>query len=153
MLTVEKHKEGEKWVAELSGNITQDVDFSELMGKIDGKVTVKCSQITYINSIGVKAWMSYFSSMRRRGCSFHFFECSPVLIHQQNLISNFIPLTEIESIQVPYLCKHCHKESAATFLLTELKKLGSNIPERKCPDCGKPSHFDAEEADYLTFLK
>ena len=88
--------------------------------------------VTRINSVGVKAWIKYFQGSMGKS-KLRFLECSPAIVEQINLISNFTCGGIVETIYLPFSCGSCRAEMVAQFKCEDLKKINFNIPDSKCP--------------------
>lgn len=153
MLTVNRQDIEQGVLVELSGTIEENVDFDQLIGPFQGKLTVKCRGITRINSVGVKTWMRYFQGLRTQGKEFEFIECSHPVIEQLNMISNFACGGEIVSVLLPFSCMKCQNEFVANCSTAELKKSNLQVPELKCEKTGCDAQFDDDPDEYLYFLE
>ena len=153
MLTIRKQQTKEGPLVELSGTIEESVNFEQLIGSVDGVLTVKCRGITRINSVGVKTWMKYFQSLKAQGIRFRFIECSYSVIEQLNMISNFACGGEVVSILLPFSCVACENEFVACCNTAELKASNLQVPKAKCerPNCG--AQFDDDPEEYFYFLE
>lgn len=73
-------------------------------------VHIDFSQMTYINSIGVKNWIEWVYKVPT---SSHVFlhRCPFVIINQSVIVTGFLPKNSfLMSFQVPYYCESCHEE-------------------------------------------
>lgn len=152
MVKVAKEQQGNALVVRLSGSIEESVNLEELVGQTPGEVIVNCKEITRINSVGVKGWIKYFSSLQAKGVKLTFQECSTAIVEQINLISNFICGGTVESVFVPFACSNCKSELIALFKVADLKAGDLNLPELKCTKCGGKAVFDDIEEEYFAFL-
>lgn len=134
-----------------SGSIEEQTDFQAQVGEIRGSLTVNCSGITRINSVGVKAWIVYFQGMHSSGTKVTFTECSPAIVNQLNMISNFTGGGDVHSILLPYACSLCGKEFMSPIEIKTLLKTDKQITVLKCEKTGCQATFD-DEPDYLYFL-
>lgn len=144
---------------DLEGDIT---DGSDLGAKFTGLplppgaiLRVHCSQVRYINSIGVKQWVLLFEGYRVEGARLTFHGCSPAIVSQLNLMGNFIRKDEIESLQLPFLCPNCQREQLIERTVAELKPEPTGamkLPEPPCESCATPLAFDENPVEYLHFL-
>jgi anti-anti-sigma regulatory factor len=153
MLTIHKQQTKEGLLVELSGTIEENVQFEQLIGPIQGELTVKCRAITRINSVGVKTWMKYFQSLKGLGVRFKFIECAYPIIEQLNMISNFACGGEVVSILLPFSCMTCQNEFVANCKTSELKASGLQVPKATCEKPGCGAKFDDDPEEYFYFLE
>ncbi len=152
MLKVEKKSNGKVISLTLTGVIDERVDFAKLLDPVEGTMRINLRRIERINSVGVKNWVRYFSDLRKSGVELILEDCSPQIVEQINLVSNFSCGAEIASILAPFRCNKCGGEFLATFTLDELKSMEGGFPEPPCPKCQAKTSFDDIEEEYLAFL-
>lgn len=152
MLNVIKEKKDDILIVRLAGSIDENTDFAQLLGEAPKELHVYCKEVPRINSTGVKAWIKYFQAQTTKGSKVKFFECSPALVQQINLIVNFIAGGEVVSIAIPYSCSQCHAELMGIKMVEELQKAEFEIPEQPCIKCGGKADFDDIESEYFGFL-
>lgn len=152
MFEVKKVKSGSAEMIVLNGSIEESVNLETLIGQPPSEMHVNCKGVSRINSIGVKSWISYFQARQKSGTKLTFYECSSAIVEQINLISNFLCGGKVDSIFLPYSCKSCKSELAALFSVSELRRMGSEIPTQKCNKCGNAAEFDDIPEEYLGFL-
>jgi phage FluMu protein Com len=153
MVKITKEQKGNILAVKLVGDIEEMVDFEGMIGPVTGELHVYCRDIPRINSTGVKAWILYFQKLTTRKVTFKFFECSPAIVQQINLILNFTCGGAVESLYVPYACPKCKFLSIGLFQTAELRKIWHNLPEPKCPKCQQAqAQFDDIPEEYFGFL-
>ena len=136
----------------LSGEIDDIVDFKTKLSGIKGEVHFYTKAVSRINSLGVKAWMISMQQLTQEGAKLKFYECSPSIVEQFNLIVNFGYGSPIESAYVPYVCPECNATRVALFSTADIKKMGNNPPEPPCPSCKKANMtFDDIPSEYFQF--
>ena len=100
-------------IVSLIGVINEDSElsfknlFQEL--KDDKKITFNFSQVKSINSLGVRAWVSFLRSLED-GKTILFSECTTDIIMQINMIPSFLGKASVSSFFVNYICEVCNKE-------------------------------------------
>jgi anti-anti-sigma regulatory factor len=152
VVNVLKEQNGGILVVRLVGAVEESVNFETLIGSPAAELHVYCKEVPRINSIGVKGWIKYFSTLQQAGTKLRFFECSTAIVEQINLISNFVCGGTVESIYVPFSCGACRGEFIALFQVADLKKIGMDIPELSCPKCAGKAAFDDIPEEYFAFL-
>jgi anti-anti-sigma regulatory factor len=152
MIQVDKESKGSLLIVRISGSIEESVNFDQLIGPVPAELEVNCKEVIRINSVAVKAWIKYFQNLQTKGTKLRFVECSPAIVEQLNLISNFASGGQVESIYVPFTCTVCKNELVGLFKTTHLKQIQYKLPAVKCPKCGGPAEFDDIEEEFFGFL-
>jgi len=152
LINIVKEQQGEALVVFMKGSIEESVNFEELIGQVPTQLRVNCKGISRINSVGVKAWIKYFSGLQANGVNLTFYECSTAIVEQINLISNFSCGGKVESIFVPFSCGSCNSELVGLFTADQIKQLNFEIPNLKCTKCGQDAAFDDIPEEYFGFL-
>ena len=153
MLKIDTKIQGSAIVVRLSGDIGEGVDFQTSIGEGHSEILVYCKDVARINSVGVKAWIRYFSGITIRGAKLKFFECSHAIMEQINLVMNFNCGGSVESICLPYFCPKCHSTNNVLVLVETLRKDAANLPEPPCLVCKEAKmEFDDIPSEYFTFL-
>ena len=153
MLNIAREQIGNFLEVSLFGPIEENASLDQLMGTPAPLMRVICRGVTRINSVGVKSWIRYFSDAHQKGSRFRFVECSPPIVEQMNMISNFTCGGEVESIYVPYACGSCKKELLGLFLVKDLKCCFDTMPRLKCTYCGSRAEFDDIGEEYFAFVQ
>ena len=153
MLNIKKTKTPTGLIVELSGTIEENVNFEVLIGDFTGELTVKCKEISRINSVGVKTWLHYFRGLKSHRKSFKFTECSPPLVEQLNQILNFSCGGEVESLLLPFQCSKCQTEFVAICSTSELKANKLQVPKVTCEKPVCSAEFDGDPKEYFYFLE
>src|SRR2546430_1170150 len=94
----------------LSGAITENSDFSKVLAQTPPKVTIDLEHVDRINSCGVREWINFVNDLGKGGKRFALDRCSPAIVNQLNLISNFRGGGEVRSVLAPYFCSKCNRE-------------------------------------------
>ncbi len=152
MLNVVKEQSGAGLVVRMSGSIEESVDFDQLIGAAQGNLIIHTKGVNRINSVGVKAWIRYFQTAVSKGAKLKFVECSTAIVEQINLISNFTCGGEVESIYVPFTCEDDNSELVGLFKVSDIVKMGFQIPPMKNPKTGGKAVFDDIPEEYFGFL-
>lgn len=153
MTKVNKEQKDGSLVVRISGTIEESTDLPNLLGPPAPEMEISCKEVSRINSVGVKHWITYFQKARECGSKVRFSEVSVPLVTQFNMISNFGAGGEVVSIYAPYSCAQCGAEFRTLFPRAELIKLGFEPPSAPCPKCGGTAQFDDIPEEYFAFLK
>ena len=145
-----EHDGGETRVS-LSGEITEDSDFAQILAEARELVVVDLAAVKRINSCGVREWIAFVSALIASGKTLCLDRCSPPIVQQLNMISNFAGKSRVRSVFAPYYCSSCDSEERE---LLDLE--GSTGPPViaefvKCPHCGRDMEFDDLPDTYLSF--
>jgi eukaryotic-like serine/threonine-protein kinase len=145
---VEK-RSGGLW-AELSGDITEDSEFSAVLNEKPVLLTLDLAGIKRINSTGVREWINFMSALKKDGARIVFERCSVAIVQQLNMIANFSGGAEILSIYAPYICPSCDNEESKLidFRTTPQPNLEAEV---KCTNCSEAMEFDDLPESYLAF--
>lgn len=106
-----------------------------------------------MNSVGVKLWIEYFRSLAAREVPLIFIQCSPVIVEQINLISNFTAGGIVESILLHVACPRCGLDAVRVAKRADFPEPALAIPEFLCPGCGVPMGLDDDPVEYLAFMR
>src|SRR5688572_23269192 len=86
----------------LSGEITEDADFSPLLLPTK-KLVIDLSQVTRINSSGLREWIEFVRSSNRAEVQLVLERCAPIVVTQLNMIWNFAGKDgQVRSVYAPY---------------------------------------------------
>jgi hypothetical protein len=152
MLTVTREQKNGVTQVKLTGVIDEHVDLHKEVGALPARVEVNCREISQINSLGVKAWIEYFSKAAGSKVQFAFVECPPPIVEQLNYITNFSCGGQVLSVSVPFTCEKCHKELRGVIKAEDLRKVAYKLPPIQCPKCKAKAHFDDVPEEYFAFL-
>lgn len=143
-------KDGERTRVVLRGDFTEATRFDELLPAMVGRVVFDTAQVTYMNSLGVRAWCEFLRQARIQGYEFH--ACSVPFILQASMVRDVIGRGTVTSFFAPFHCIGCDHEEER--LLQSAAILASNCepPVFKCPSCGGALEFDDLPERYFAFL-
>ena len=143
-------KDGERTRVVLRGDFTEATRFDELTPAMVGRVVFDTAQVTYMNSLGVRAWCEFLKAARIQGYEFH--ACSVPFILQASMVHDVVGRGTVTSFFAPFHCISCdHQEER---LLQSAAILAANLepPVFKCPSCGGALEFDDLPERYFAFL-
>jgi len=114
------------------------------------KIIFNFSQVTSINSLGVRSWITFLRSLNDT-LEIIFQECTPDVIMQINMIPSFLGKGTVESFYVNYICDTCDKETRELIKTADLKpKTFPNPPRCTNENCDIQTEELANE--YFAFL-
>jgi DNA-binding response OmpR family regulator len=143
-------KDGERIRVVLRGDFTEATRFDDLLPAMIGRVAFDTAQVTYMNSLGVRAWCEFLRQARIQGYEFH--ACSVPFILQASMVRDVIGRGTVTSLFAPFHCLRCdHQEER---LIQTAAILAANLapPSFKCPRCGGALEFDDLPERYFAFL-
>jgi PilZ domain len=143
-------KDGERIRVVLRGDFTEATRFDELLPAMVGRVVFDTAQVTYMNSLGVRAWCEFLRQARIQGYEFH--ACSVAFVLQASMVRDVIGRGTVTSFFAPFHCIGCdHQEER---LIQTAAILASNLepPTFQCPRCGGALEFDDLPERYFAFL-
>jgi DNA-binding response OmpR family regulator/anti-anti-sigma regulatory factor len=143
-------KDGERIRVVLRGDFTEATRFDDLLPAMVGRVVFDTAQVTYMNSLGVRAWCEFLRQARIQGYEFH--ACSIPFVLQASMVRDVIGRGTVTSFFAPFHCIGCdHQEER---LIQTAALLASNLepPTFKCPSCGGALEFDDLPERYFAFL-
>jgi hypothetical protein len=140
-------------VAQLSGEINENADFSELKRQLRGDVELQLDGISRINSCGVREWVNFVRELDMV-TSLRFARCSPTVVLQLNTIYNFRGQARVTSFLAPYVCESCHVDEYKLLDVAEhfADRGRLAVPAFRCPRCSGVMMFDELPERYLSFL-
>ena len=144
-------KDGDRTRVVLRGDFTEATRFDELLPAMVGRVVFDTAQVTYMNSLGVRAWCEFLRQARIQGYEFH--ACSVPFILQASMVRDVIGRGTVTSFFAAFHCIGCdHQEER---LLQTAAILAANLepPSFKCPNCGGALEFDDLPERYFAFLQ
>lgn len=144
-------KAGETYIR-FSGEINENVDFSELLHIVSADLVFDLEEVSRINSCGVREWVNFLRTLEP--VRLRFSRCSPAVVLQLNTIYNFRGRAQVVSFLAPYVCESCHADE---YCLLEVAR---DFPDRTklrapacvCDRCGQVMRFDDLEERYFSFL-
>lgn len=133
----------------LSGEITEDADFTPLLSIATKRLVIDLSQITRINSSGLREWIEFARGCNRAGAQIVLERCSPIVVTQLNMIWNFAGKDgQVRSVYAPYYCPRCDLEHLELIDFSKDGRLPGNL---SCPKCGAALEFEDVSEVYLHF--
>lgn len=134
----------------LVGELTESTDLSPVMTeRLSSPVVVDLGGITRINSCGLRAWIWLVLALNEAGLSIILDRCSPPIVGQLNLISNFVGREgTVRSVFAPYECLSCDLEH-----LELIDGETNGIDQIRCPECGNPAELSDLPEVYFSFWK
>jgi len=144
-------KDGERIRVVLRGDFTEATRFDELLPQLVGRVVFDMAQVTYMNSLGVRAWCEFLRQARIQGYEFH--ACSVPFILQASMVRDVIGRGTVTSFFAPFHCIGCDHQEERLLQSAAILAAGLEPPVFKCPSCGGALEFDDLPERYFAFLE
>lgn len=154
----------------LAASTTEDVTFLKVRGvvdedntlgsslkRIEGRtVIIDLSEVTRINSCGVRDWVNWLSELDARGTRIILVKCSPCIVNQVNLVNNFVGNGLVKSFYAPYYCARCDVEELVLLQVEAFAEMAQPVAPgvrgQRCTHADCQMIFDDIEAAYFAFL-
>jgi anti-anti-sigma regulatory factor len=132
-------------------------DATELASNADGvgkNVIVDIGGVTFINSVGVREWVTLLDKLAAKGSSVTLRNVSEPMVRQMTMVIEARGDAKVVSFFAPYVCNNCGEERA---LLVDVNKHADALtnmmpPKLSCPACGGEAELDEFPNRYLSFL-
>lgn len=135
-------------------NEESEVALGNALAGLGSKVRIDFSNVEYVNSCGVRAWINFLRELERNR-QVEFINCTPEIVTQMNMIPSFKGRSTILSVYGGYTCEVC--ENKQLILFEKGKGLPSgddeiNLNPVKCNKCGEENmELDELEDEYFSF--
>jgi anti-anti-sigma regulatory factor len=154
-LTVQRDDQPGRHVLILAGQIDEHASLVTLAPSLRSPVVVDLEGVTFINSLGVRAWVDLLEALRARGIPVTLARCSEAMVDQMNVIMEVRGHAKIESFYAPYTCTACGLEERG---LLQMALHGDALararpPQLPCPSCRGAMSYDDIPARALLFLE
>lgn len=133
-------------------NEEAEVHFSKLPETLGKNVLINFRQVTFINSLGVRAWINFMRQLSGRALVFE--ECTPEIVNQINMIPNFKGNAKITSVYGTFFCETCNVSQEEIFIAGKNFPKGPdfNLSPVKCKTCGHENiEFEEVEDAFFAF--
>jgi anti-anti-sigma regulatory factor/ActR/RegA family two-component response regulator len=144
-------KDGERTRVVLRGDFTEATRFDELLPAMVGRVVFDMAQVTYMNSLGVRAWCEFLRQARIQGYEFH--ACSVPFVLQASMVRDVIGRGTVTSFFAPFHCIGCDHQEERLLQTAAILAASLEPPTFKCPNCGGALEFDDLPERYFAFLQ
>ena len=154
-IQVNTRNSGQATVA-LFGAINEDADAKLHLLAAElrpfGSIEFIFDKVTGINSLGVRAWVTFLRSIRNNNRKIIFSRCPPDIISQINMIPSFAEGADIDSFYVNYICPSC--DGTLLHLVMRQSLAPKTLPQSgRCPHCAQAVMETEElEDEYFAFL-
>ncbi len=146
-------QENGKTVLTLIGQIDESFPPELHNLKPAGDMVINMDQVKMINSLGIREWIKFMSSVA--ATKIEFVKCPKIFIDQVNMVQGFItPNCKITSFYVPYFNEDSNVEKNVLYSFG--KEFGDgflNVAGSTKGDDGSELDLDVVEQKYFKFLK
>ncbi|MBA3465712.1 MAG: STAS domain-containing protein, partial [Deltaproteobacteria bacterium] len=144
-------KDGERTRVVLRGDFTEATRFDDLLPQMVGRIVFDMAQVTYMNSLGVRAWCEFLRQARIQGYEFH--ACSVPFILQASMVRDVIGRGTVTSFFAPFHCIGCDHQEERLLQSAAILASALTPPVFKCPNCAGALEFDDLPERYFAFLE
>jgi hypothetical protein len=137
------------------GQIDEEVVFP-VVDNMPGEVVIDLEKVSSINSVGIRAWIEWFSQFEQT--HFSFLKCPKSMVMQMNMVEGFLPeKSDVLSLEVPFYCEDCDEEKGVLFevgkeIIIENGQVSLHYDKSSiCPDSCDPE-LDVSEVKFFRFL-
>lgn len=134
----------------LKGDFTEATRFDDLAPEMVGRVDFDLAQVTYMNSLGVRAWCEFLRSAPIQGYEFH--ACSVPFVLQASMVADVVGRGTVTSFFAPYHCESCDHQEERLLQSAALLAAGLEAPSFSCSKCDGQLAFDDLPERYFAFL-
>jgi len=115
-----------------------------------GRVDFDMAQVTYMNSLGVRAWCEFLSRAPIQGYEFH--ACSVPFVLQASMVEDVLGRGTVTSFFAPYHCSSCDHQEERLLQSAAVLAAALEPPIFACPKCDGELTFDDIPERYFAFL-
>lgn len=135
----------------LRGDFTEATRFDELLPLMVGRIVFDLAQVSYMNSLGVRAWCEFLRAAPIQGYEFH--ACSMAFVLQASKVKDVVGRGTVISFFAPYHCSGCELQEER--LLQSAAVLAADMvpPRYTCSSCRGTLRFDDLPDRYFAFLR
>jgi anti-anti-sigma regulatory factor len=139
----------------LAGAIDETAALHELVGRArGGRLVLDLAGVTFINSLGVRAWIRMQAAAQQAGLAVELRRVSEPIVHQLNMILVARGTAQVTSLFAPYACDACgREESLLVDAIAHRERLARlDPPPMRCPECAATMAFNDFPERYFSFL-
>lgn len=137
----------------LKGILDEDNLLANLLSQIQGRLLlVDMAEIERINSCGVRDWVNWLNQIQALGIAVILLRCSPAVVSQANMVTNFAADAFIHSFFAPYVHPDTGDEQSVLIFTEDIRQ---NLPVRAPKifnEQGEELEFDEFEESYFAFI-
>lgn len=135
----------------IKDDFTEAASFEALIPALHGRVAFDLSQVGYINSLGIDAWIDFLR--RIEDTRYDFIACSVPFVLQASSGTDVLGTGKVLSFYAPYRCRECDYEEERLLQTSVILAADDrSSPEYSCPNCEHSLELDELPERYLAFL-
>ena len=138
----------------LAGDIDDTAALGQYVPNLRNHVTIDLGGVTFINSVGVREWITLLDMLAQRGTRVMLRNVSEPMVRQLTMVMEARGDAGIESFFAPYTCPKCGDERALLIDVAQHQAtlIAQRPPALPCAVCGTPSELDEFPKRYFSFL-
>ncbi len=152
---VNRTEEQGKALFQFVGQIDEEATFPDVTD-MPTEATIDLKQVGAINSVGIRAWIMWFT--QHTNTHFTFVNCPKALVMQMNMVEGFLPeKATVLSLQVPFFCEDCDEEKDVLFnvgkeIIVENGQVKLNYDKASICKSECDPELDVSEVKFFRFL-
>ncbi|MBQ9396577.1 MAG: hypothetical protein IJU23_13815 [Proteobacteria bacterium] len=137
----------------LKGILDEDNLLVNLLSQIQGRLLlIDMAEIERINSCGVRDWVNWLNQIQALGISVILLRCSPVVVSQANMVTNFAADAFIHSFYAPYVHPDTGDEQSVLLFTEDIRQNQPIHAPKIFNEAGDELEFDEFEESYFAFI-
>lgn len=137
----------------MRGRIDETALLVGLAEGISSRLVIDLEAVEFINSMGLREWISFLRALRTRHVEVVLRRCSMAMVTQMNVVVAARG-TRVESFFAPYVCQSCLREQPVCLdVRSEWADLRRRAPRPvSCGECGGQMQYEGLADHDLQFL-
>ncbi|MEO1273416.1 MAG: STAS domain-containing protein, partial [Myxococcota bacterium] len=132
------------------GSLTKSVTTQDNHNKV---LIIDLGDVSRINSCGVRDWVNWLTDVQHDGRDVVLIRCSPAIVGQANMVTNFCGDAIIHSFFAPYFIPSTEMSVDKLLYVSQFPEQGPiRAPNFVSEETGEPMEFDDFEESYFAFL-
>ena len=137
----------------LKGILDEDNLLANFLGQIQGRLLlIDMAEIERINSCGVRDWVNWLNQIQALGVAVILLRCSPVVVSQANMVTNFAADAFIHSFYAPYVHPDTGDEQSVLLFTEDIRQNQPIRAPKIFNESGEELEFDEFEESYFAFV-
>lgn len=154
-LEIEHVREGGEHRVLIRGQLDEKAHLVPIADEVGQRVTIDLEHVSFVNSLGLRAWIRLLLALSDRDTEVTFTRCSEAMVHQMNMVVAAKAGAQVDSFFVPYDCPTCgHGASMCLEVADHREALRAmQLPSQACPECDAAMECAELPERYLLFLE
>ena len=133
--------------------LDEDNLLANLISQIQGRLLlIDMAEMERINSCGVRDWVNWLNQIQALGLQVILLRCSPAVVAQANMVTNFSADAFIHSFYAPYVHPDTGDEQSVLLFTEDLRQVRPIKAPKIFSDDGEELEFDEFEESYFAFV-